>query len=291
MNKSFFISMVFLAVILSSKIGYSQGNRQTAYQIVEQIKHNLGVPWRQPTVDVFKTGDSSTVVTGIAVTMMATLDVLQRAVAHGENLIISHEPVYFYHFDPEVPMEKYKDPVYETKKAYINEHHLVVWRFHDYMHRRHPDAILTGMMHKLGWDAFQDHNEGNVFHVGPLPLKQLSQTIKNKLGIHAMRVIGNPDALVSTVAFSPGFGGFEGNRNLFQKKGVDVLMIGEAHEWETGEYATDAVTEGNKKGMIVLGHIPSEQAGMEECAGWLKTFIKDVKIEFVPAREPFWIPE
>jgi hypothetical protein len=37
-------------------------------------------------------------------------------------------------------------------------------------------------------------------------------------------------------------------------------------EWETVEYAADAVTESKKKALIVIGHIPSEQPGMEECA-------------------------
>jgi hypothetical protein len=27
---------------------------------------------------------------------------------------------------------------------------------------------------------------------------------------------------------------------------------------------------------------------MEECARWLKGFIKDVRIEFVPTANPFW---
>jgi hypothetical protein len=31
---------------------------------------------------------------------------------------------------------------------------------------------------------------------------------------------------------------------------------------------------------------------MEECARWLKTFLKDVPIEFVPTKQPFWtLPE
>jgi len=38
-------------------------------------------------------------VTGIAVTMMATLDVLQRAAANGQNLIITHEPTFYDHLD------------------------------------------------------------------------------------------------------------------------------------------------------------------------------------------------
>jgi creatinine amidohydrolase/Fe(II)-dependent formamide hydrolase-like protein len=72
---------------------------------------------------------------------------------------------------------------------------------------------------------------------------------------------------------------------------VEVLLVGETREWETVEYAADAATEGRRKALIVIGHVPSEQAGMEECARWLKTFVKDVPVEFVPTKQPFWTPE
>ena len=60
----------------------------TAQQVIDRIKANVGVPWALPTVDSFKAGDASTPVTGIAVTMMATFDVLQRAAREGKNLVI-----------------------------------------------------------------------------------------------------------------------------------------------------------------------------------------------------------
>jgi putative NIF3 family GTP cyclohydrolase 1 type 2 len=278
-------------LLMISCICYAQEKRPTAFQIVEQIKQNLNVPWREPTVDGFKAGDSSTVVSGIAVTMMATLDVLERAVERGDNLVITHEPVYYYHFDPKIPMSSYHDPVYEAKEAYIKEHGLVVWRFHDFAHAYRPDMIMTGMIRALGWENQRDKEYGNVFYISATTLEGLANSLKQKLGIRAVRVVGDPEASVSGVGLSPGFGGFEINRAVFQHKGVDVLIVGEAHEWEMGEYADDAVTEKNKKGLIVLGHIPSEQAGMEECTRWLKTFIKDVRIDFVPAGELFWVPE
>jgi hypothetical protein len=71
---------------------------------------------------------------------------------------------------------------------------------------------------------------------------------------------------------------------------VEVLVIGEVPEWETIEYVTDAAAEGRHKALILMGHIPSEQAGMTACAEWLKTFISDVPVVFVPAAEPFWVP-
>jgi hypothetical protein len=54
---------------------------------------------------------------------------------------------------------------------------------------------------------------------------------------------------------------------------------------------SDAITEGKHKALIILGHIPSEQAGMEECARWLKVFVPEVPVTMTPAHEPFWIPQ
>jgi hypothetical protein len=42
--------------------------------------------------------------------------------------------------------------------------------------------------------------------------------------------------------------------------------------------------------VVVLGHVVSEQGGMKYCTEWLKSFVTEVPIEFVPAREPFWNP-
>jgi putative NIF3 family GTP cyclohydrolase 1 type 2 len=246
------ITRILFILIVMSCTGFAQDKQPTAVQIVEMIKQNTGVPWRQPTVDVFKAGDSSAAVTGIAVTMMATLDVLQRAASKGHNLIITHETPFYSHFNPVVPMETYHDPVYEAKQAFIKEHKLVIWQFHDNIHARKPDGIMTGMIYKLGWKYYRDRKDEYVFHLPPTTLKELAKTLKQQLGIRAMRVIGNPDAAISTVGLSPGFGGFEMNRAAFQQDGIEVMIIGEAHEWETGEYAADAVTANIKKALLSL---------------------------------------
>jgi hypothetical protein len=61
-------------------------------------------------------------------------------------------------------------------------------------------------------------------------------------------------------------------------------------EWEGVEYAFDAMTAGLSKGMIVIGHWVSEDPAMQLCADWLKTFISEVPVEWIPAGNPFWKP-
>src|SRR5262249_34073067 len=105
--------MVFLVIlmILMSLSASAQGNRLTARQVIERIQQHVGVPWRTPTVDTFKAGNPDTSVPGIAVTMMAALDVLQRAAASGQNLIITHEPTFYDHYDKTDDLEKENDGV------------------------------------------------------------------------------------------------------------------------------------------------------------------------------------
>ncbi len=89
----------------------------TARQVIDKIRENLGVAWREPTVDTIKAGNPDAPVRGIATTVMATLDVLQRAAAQGKNLIITHEPTFYNHEDKTQDFEK--DPVYLAKRALI----------------------------------------------------------------------------------------------------------------------------------------------------------------------------
>jgi putative NIF3 family GTP cyclohydrolase 1 type 2 len=121
-------------------------------------------------------------------------------------------------------------------------------------------------------------------------LADLAAKVKDQLQSHAVRVVGYTNMPVTRVALSPGAAGFARETTALEMPDVDVLIVGETREWETVEYVSDAVTEGKHKGLIILGHITSEQAGMEECARWLKTFVKEVPINFVPTQDPFWLP-
>lgn len=277
--------------LTASSTATAQGGSITARQVIERIKQHVGVEWHEPTVDTFKTGDPDRPVTGIAVAMMSTLTVLQRAVAAGANLIITHEPTFYDHMDKTADLEAESDAVLAAKQAFIQKHGLIIFRFHDYWHQRQPDGILTGMVHALGWEAYQKAPNTPTFTVPETTVGELAAAIKKRLKIRTLRVVGDAHLKVTKLGLSPGFPGFQANRHLLQSDAVEVLVMGEAHEWETIEYAVDAVAAKQHKALIVLGHIPSEEAGMDECARWLKTFVTEAPIHFVSTPEPFWAPQ
>lgn len=78
----------------------------TAQEIVDRVKKNLGVEWGGDDVDTFKVGDPSTIVTGVVTTSMATLDVLQKAVEAGANLIITAAPTFYSKADLSAPVAR-----------------------------------------------------------------------------------------------------------------------------------------------------------------------------------------
>jgi putative NIF3 family GTP cyclohydrolase 1 type 2 len=256
----------------------------TAGQIVDRIKANVGVPWRAETVDKIVAGTADIPVKGIATTMMATLDVIQRAAAAGKNLVITHEPTFWLHQDTVTGLEQ--DSTYQFKADFIRKSNIAVFRFHDHWHAHKPDGIATGMAKELGWDTQNPRN----FSFPAVKLSSLVKEIQSKLQIRTMRVVGDPNLIVNRVAASWGYTSQEGGIRMLARPEVDAVIVGEAREWEVVEYAQDAIAAGKKKALIVMGHVVSEQAGMKYCAEWLKTFISDVPIEFVAAAEPFWNP-
>jgi putative NIF3 family GTP cyclohydrolase 1 type 2 len=282
---------IIAVYILSVIPTYSQ-QKITARQVVERIQSQVGIPWNSDTVDTFKAGNPDTPVTGIAVTMMSTLDVLQRAAAGGNNFIITHEPTFYDHMDKPVDLPQGEsDPVLAEKRAFIQQHGLIIWRFHDHWHARKPDGIEAGMVHALAWEKYQDPGNQYLFTLPRTSLQRVAADIKSRLGIHVARVVGDPNLQLTRVALSPGSAGVAHETQALEMPDVELLIIGETREWETVEYVSDAITEGKHKALIILGHIPSEQAGMEECAKWLKGFITEVPVNFVPAAEPFWTPQ
>lgn len=262
----------------------------TARQVVERIQKNVGVPWATPTVDTFKAGDPDTPVTGIAVTMMATLDVLQRAAAAGKNLVISHEPTFYSHQDQTADLERQNDPVLAAKQAFIREHKMVVWRLHDHWHKRQPDGIQEGMMRALGWQKLQRADDPLLFTLPETSVRRLAATVKQKLGIVALRVVGDPEMKLTRVALLPGAAGGRKQMALLARDDVEALLIGEVAEWETVAYVADALSARKRKALLLLTHIPSEQAGMDDFARWLRPLVPEVPVTFVAAQQPFWLP-
>lgn len=264
----------------------STSTNVTAGQLIETIVKNTGSAPVSNTVDVIKEGNSETRVTGIVTCMFATMDVLRKAVEKNCNLIIVHEPLYYNHLDK---TEKFqKDSVFLAKKKFINDHNLVIWRFHDYIHRMQPDGVISGMVEKLGWDKNRVESNPYKFSFPQITLLELLNNLKKAFPQNAINVVGDQSMKLSGVILVPGSAGSDMQIQALKDNGVQVVVAGEVPQWETYEYVRDAVSQGRKKAIIFIGHINSEESGMRFCADWLKKFVKDIPVNFVECGSSYW---
>lgn len=257
----------------------------TATEVVERMKTQLNCAWTKETVDTFKAGSPEQEITGVACTFMATVDVLKQAAEFGCNLVITHEPTYYNHFDNKDLLED--DPVYAAKQAIIEENNLVVFRFHDHWHRTTPDGIYVGMIDKLKWSSYLIEGKRNIFELPGLSLAEVTDHMKKVFPEAIIRVIGDPDLVIEKAVFSAGAPGSAAHIRALQREEINLVVIGEAPEWESLAYVNDASQAGLPKSMIILGHTVSEEAGMEYCATWMRTFIEEVPVHFIAAGDPF----
>lgn len=255
----------------------------TVAELLARTGAALDVPARPTTVDGLDAGDPSAVVRGVAVTTLATLAVLERAVAAGANVVVTHEPLFFDHQGAATAeLVREADPVHAAKSAFVREHGLAVWRMHDAWHDRRPDGVDAGTARALGWTLDADAAARGVAwcDVRPTTVVELARHVADALGSTQTRFTGDPHRTVRRVGLDLGFRGFARNRALLRAADVDAVVVGEAHEWETASYAADlAHLDGT--GLVVAGHLPSEQAGMSFFADWLRGTVPEVPVTFL----------
>ena len=292
------ISRRQFALTLSAATAAAQSRRLTAQQVVDLIHKTLQPP-PPDTIDGFKAGDPSTAVTGIATTAMATMDVLSRAVREKANLILTLEPVFFNRTDAQaqaprasgrgMPGINPEDPVLIAKNEFIQKNGLVVFRFSDAWRARKPDPFAAGIADTMGWTKYQAGGEPTRFDLPNMTIGALVDNLAARLKARAgIRVVGDPQTRIRRVALLPGVSPISAMLKTLPES--DLVVAGEVREWESVEYAQDAVAAGQKKGLVMLGRIVSEDPGMNVCAAWLKTVVPDLPARWLPAGDPYWRP-
>jgi putative NIF3 family GTP cyclohydrolase 1 type 2 len=244
------------------------------------------------TCDQLIEGEWDREVSGAATTFMATVDVISRAIEMKCNLIITHEPTYFS--GPDNLDWVKNDPVYQKKKALINDNRIAIWRYHDHMHSGITDLIYAGLLKDLGWTDYLEKKipQPHCYSIPPTTVAALVDFFKKKLGMEVIQVVGDPGMRCSRAGIlvgggSLGLGREEMPAELMHDEKLDVMVCGEITEWTLSAYVRDAAAMGFKKAMIVVGHERSEEPGMKDLAGRLRPLFKGVPVRHIDAGEPF----
>jgi hypothetical protein len=315
-RRTFSLAIVGLA---SRKIPLARSAALTASDVIARIQSSTGVPVPENGTDGFKAGDPGVFVKGIATTAMATLDVIKQAAKSGHNLIITHEGVYYGQQAPGggrgpqgqggapaqgpggrdggrgpgggrgVAWLGPDDPVYMAKKEFIEKNGMAVYCFRGQWTSRKENPLATGLAEMLGWTSYQMPGDPTSYQIPAVKLESLVADIRKRLNSRSgIRVVGNREAPIRKVALLPGLISIDAG--LKRLPDADLLLAGEAREWEVVEYAFDTVTAGGKKGFIMLGRIVSEDPGMRACSNWIKTVVKEVPVQWIGIGDPYWRP-
>lgn len=249
------------------------------------------------TVDRVLYGDPSKECSGIVTTCWASADVIQKTADLGYNFIIAHEPIFFDHFDHQDWLEDNR--VFQKKKALLDSTGIVVYRDHDHVHNDKPDKIFTGVVKALDWEKYQVGNDfisGNGKFVLPEPqsAREIAEHVSRSLGVHGMRMWGDPETMVKTIAFSAHFLASPGDKAAISKideNNIDMIIPGEVIDWTIGEYIMDSETLGFGRVLLNLGHFNWEEPGMAYMAEWLPDVVdRKVPVKFVKSGDRFtWL--
>jgi len=261
-------------------------------EVVEIILALNGGRKFENTCDQLIEGNWDSQVTGVATTFMATIDVIRRAAATACNLVITHEPTYFTGSDF---IEWVKaDPVYQRKKALIDDNQMSIWRYHDHMHSGHVDLIYEGLLKELGWTHYRNSEFPlpHCYTIPPTTVAALVGFLKKALGMKVIQIVGNSDMKCSRIGIlvgggSLGLGHEEMPAKLMHEQQLDVMICGEITEWTLSAYVRDAAAMGFNKAMIVVGHERSEGPGMKDLADRLQPLLGEIPVYFSDAGEPF----
>ena len=272
----------------------------TAGDIARRISSNSGVSLPEKTVDGFKAGDESTPVRGIAVTAMATMDVLRQAAKSGLNLVVSFEPTFYGRSDAQpntAPQQgpggrgiAQDDPILTAKRNFLQTNGMAVYRLHDQWAGRKENEHAIALAKAMGWTrSAAGLDPATEYEIEPTRLSQIVPQVRTRLkSSGGLRVIGDPATQVRRVTVLPGLQTIA--KLLAKLPSTDLILTGETRDWEGPEYVGDASTAGLNKGLIAVGKVVSADPGMHACAEWMKVFVNEVPVQWIAAGEPYWRP-
>lgn len=257
----------------------------TVNQVMDELTKHTEV---EGTVDKLLFGNAEQEVTGIAVSFMASQDVIERAIALGANLLIAHESPYYSHA---APLEELAScPVYRRKLHLIEESEIAIFRYHDYWHRYRSDGIMMGLIQALNWEAdvIKYESVSAVVALPQMTAYEVALYLKTKLNLPYVRIAGDSSAVCKRAGVVVGYRG--GGRTaipLFTSDQVDLIIAGEGPEWETPEYVRDASHQEAGKALIMLGHAESEEPGMNYLAQQLSMAYPSTPVHFIGGKPIF----
>lgn len=279
MKRKEFIKLTALASGLLATSGIIKGETISTASIAEDITAaelqqfliSL-VELPSKTVDRIIIGDAGTKVKKIGTCWMPYWETCKKAVESGVNVLVTHEPTFYTHWDLDEKHEDYfKSPEFtknqylelvDRKRKWINENGLVIIRNHDTIDALKDVGIPFALGRFLGFtnaDIIASRTYYNVYKMKTQPAEKVAKIIAQKLeqlGQPGVAFYGDPEYQVSSVGIGTGC---ICDPMYFADLKPDMFIAIDdvVRTWTQTTYASDS-----GRPLIVINHGTSEEAGI-----------------------------
>ncbi len=244
------------------------------------VDHRDGLKWGEPAMEV----------RGVGATWMASMDVLHRAVAAGINLIVTHEPTFWFDgrpANPELERCRERDVDVGFKTRFLDEGGIAVIRAHDCWDRYPDYGVEARLRGVLGVPDPLEYLGGYhyFYEVAETTLGALAQDCKAKMDLPCLRVAGDLAKAVRKIVIA--YGATSGTEGYYRfwRRGADAVISGEQSEWAAVRPAIDM-----GMGVIELGHAATEAFGMQGMADLLSEHFPNIPVRHLPTDPSFqWL--
>ena len=229
-------------------------------------------PLKPKTVDRIIIGDPETKTKKIGTCWMPNWETCKKAIDSGVNVLVTHEPTFYTHWDldekegdyfrsPEFTKQLYLRQV-EKKKKWIMDNGLVIIRNHDTLDKLENVGIPFALGNFLGFnnsDIIASRIYYNVYKTGNQPAVTFARKVARKLseiGQPGVAFYGDPNYSVGSVGIGTGCG-CDPMEFADMKPDVFIAIDDVVRTWIQTSYASDT-----GQPLIIINHGTSEEMGM-----------------------------
>jgi len=264
-------------------------------------------PWvdRTKSVDRVLIGDIDKEVKKVLVTWMGTTAAVEYAAEQGFDMMIVHEPIFWYHTDvlKEVLANDARRESAEQKKKLIEDSGLVIIRNHDTWDTISGIGIADSLASFLGFEKEYKPDEKDLpkgqeieryhkrYDIEPITFQELVNRVVQKtalIGQPYVEMVGNPDTPVSKIGIGTGCGC---DTDTFKRMGCDAALVCDDGSlyWHNLAWAIDSGFP-----IIRMYHGTSEEPGVMAMAKYTADTFQELEVEHYPYRsgvQLVWAPK
>jgi putative NIF3 family GTP cyclohydrolase 1 type 2 len=242
------------------------------------------------TVDRIILGDPDKEIKRILVSWMSSIKAIEKSIAEGFDMLITHEPTFWVHAEELETIGKWDEGSLKretafNKKALIERSGLVVLRNHDVWDLMPKVGIPWAWAAFLGFGcepaAMNKPTDHHRYDIAPVTVDELAVQIAEKtssIGEPAIEVFGNGKAIVSKVGIGTGCGC---DVEVFRALGCDISIVCDDGSiyWRDIQWAEEI-----NHPVIRVNHSTSEEPGMITLTKYINDNLPGLYAEHIPYR-------